>query len=740
MISYFFRKCLIYVFLLYFVGSLNYTKGDEWEMEEFLGFKIPEQTHNPTEIPKTLFQTNRSFDPGIAIPSDGVILHCHGAEPEDMAKTLKSWQEKGYLTQRMFFADSDAGNIYTTGKFDGIKHPEDIEKDQNGNPVLCAGVRPYMVPTKAWIQYLETQAKYGIDGGARAILPEEPLAHKFTGYEEGFKKLFLKEYGAPWKPPHESPDAFFKTCRLKNKLYITLEQELQKFCANYSREKNQNVDFLIPIHSMYSNLSAGLVAPLGTSLSINGHQGYIGQIWTGPVLWSLQNFSGKDAKFFDAAYLLYDYFVNLVLDRDYALYLLTDPVEDHPGRTWSDYKNWFKECAAAELLFGEIDTYELMPWPERIFLPGHKTGGGTPGPMKYRTTILSILTALQDMPKAESTIRGGTRGIGMLIGDSAMWQHRDGKVLDPYFSILVPLLKKGIPVSSVPMERIRDEKYRNRFNLLILCYDAWKPERREFHEELCQWVKQGGVLLLFDGKDRFDTIDMFWKKEGFPNAQAHLLKLLGVDYKAIEIKRTGEKIGKFHRECGKGHVVISRTSPEQLTGDSPTGKQLIQLIKDVFESYTGKEFKTSGELSIKRGPYLICHTFDDKKTIPGKFIDVFSTDLKVIENPDMQPNSSMILFDISEKCKNNKPCLVYSTYRLTGKKEEQDRTSFFIRGPEGVEGKVRLFKAGRETEKIEAFTREGGKVETNVLPGEQNTLLLGFQNHASGIGFCLKWK
>jgi hypothetical protein len=690
--------------------------------------------------PKTLFQTSQPYHEGIAIPTDAVILHRHGADSADLASNLKTWLEKGYAAQRMFFADSDAGNIYTKGGFDGKEHMGDIEQDKEGNPILCGGDRPYMVPTQGWIDYLKTQVKYALDAGALAIYPEEPLAHKFTGYEESFKTLFTAEYSIPWKGGHESPDAFFKTCRLKSNLYFKLEQELQEYTNEFRGTRGSPADFYIPIHSMYSNLSARLVAPLGTSLSIKGHKGYIGQIWTGPVLWTLDNFSDKDTGFFEAAYVLYDYFVNLVKGTDLTLYLLTDPVEDHPGRTWPDYESWYKECVTAQLLFGCVNTYEVMPWPERIFLPGYSTGGGTPGPAHYRTIILSVLTALQDMPLTEEDISTSGCGIGVLIGDTAMWQYRQGNLLDPFLSLLVPLIKQGIPVSTVPIERSGDENYMNRFKMLVLCYDAWKPEKEEYHDYLAQWIEKGGTLILFDGKDAFDDIDMFWKQKEFPNPQTHLLSRLGIDYKGMKSNASNAVTGYFSRKIGKGGIAVYPLSPESMAQNSRKKDEYLNLIQELMRRHTGKKWEPGKFFHLKRGNFNICHTFETEQSLKGCYIDIFSADLKVVRDVYLKKNTSVLLYDIGAMLGNPHPCILYATYRLMEKTESKEETAFIIRGPRGTEGKVRIFTAGKKPEKIEAHTVKGDAIEPVIsLDGDQS-LLMGFPYDAEGVKFRIEWK
>jgi hypothetical protein len=78
--------------------------------------------------------------------------------------------------------------------------------------------------------------------------------------------------------------------------------------------------------------------------------------------------------FFENAYLLYSYFSNLVLGSGIPCYLLGDPVEDDPKYTWSEYRIWYNQCLVAMLQFPWMDYFELIPWPDRVFLPGGNHG------------------------------------------------------------------------------------------------------------------------------------------------------------------------------------------------------------------------------------------------------------------------------------------------------------------------------------------------------------------------------
>ncbi|MBE0535701.1 MAG: hypothetical protein IH624_08520 [Phycisphaerae bacterium] len=712
----------------------------DFDMKAFLGFEPVDARQALAAEPRTLFQTNNPYDVRIAIPVDGVIVHRHGHSADDLAKVIGSWTQNGFTAGRMFFADSDAGNHYTQGRFDGKTHYEDIELDRNGNRILCSGIRPYMLPTPGWTEYLKTEVRRGIDGGATAIYPEEPLAHNFTGYEESFKKAWVDEYGTPWQGGHESPDAFFKTARLKNKLYIQLEQDLCDYTRRYAEAQGKRVDFLVPIHSLFSNLSARLVAPLGTSIGIQGNAGYIGQIWTGPVRWTIGGGSHKEMTFFDSAYVNYDYFVNLVIDSDRRLYLLADPVEDDPRFRWDEYDTWYKECLAAKLMFTTINTYEVMPWPDRIYLPGHSIGGGTPGPADYRTTIMSCLTALQDVPRGtRADLVGGTKGIGMLVADSAMWQHANRPVQDAFMGLLIPLLKRGVPVSSVPMERCGDAAYMKHFRLLMLSFEAFKPHDAQMLEDLAAWVRTGGVLILFKTADAFDGIDMFWKQAGFASPQAYLCSQFGIagDDAPVNATLGGQRC--VHRAHGSGHVVLADLTPSTFVDKTIAETAYLPLVQSCVQQYVGESLDEPRCLVARRDRFVIAHTFDTTTTLEGRYVDIFSPALPLLKDPRLGPNTSMILCDVAGPLAGNTPAVLHSTYRLTGSRETADATTCFVMGPAGTDAAIRVYTAGRRPT-VEARASSGKTVEAAIKDDGDRTVLVTFGGDPSGVGVKITWQ
>jgi len=678
---------------------------------------------------KTVFQVNSFYDARIAIPSDGVIIHRHGDNLETLTKSFESWKNFLPCIGRMFFADSDAANEYWTGKWDGTPHHDDREMDAASNIFMCSGVRPYMVPTDGWINYDNSQTEMALKAGAVAILPEEPLGHVHTGYSKSFKKLWVKHYKFPWQAENSSALARYLTAQLQGELFLKLEKELAK------TTKKKNAALVVPIHSIFGNISSSLSAPLGISVNTKGINGYIGQIWTGPIRWSLGNYISSEKSFFAAAYSLYDYFTQLTVGTDKKLWLLVDPVEDDPNHTWNEFKEWYEHCVTAMLLMSGIDSYEIMPWPDRIFLPGYQTGGGTPAPEKFRMEILTISQALQDVPKGGKWLvdkkSKPTEGIAIAISDSAMYLNKPFPKLQGLYGLYMPLIMQGVPVNSFVMERVQDKNYADMYKLVILSYENFKPANPEMNVALAEWVKRGGTLVIFapDEEDELDKSDYFWwHKLGYSSPVKHLLAQFH------KLKTRKEK-WRF----GKGTVIRKKLSSRNFAGEAMASKVYLPIINWALEeSRKFEKLKTPGYFCMKRGDFIIAHAEKNKLYQKGKFINIFNVDLPVINNINLKQGESGLYKDVTKtlaECKT--PVVLQTTFRLISQKYENQTLTFTVKGPAETPAAARVFLPGIKKPKITAVDSKRKKVVVTVQKNSE-TYLLRFPNSPEGITVTVK--
>lgn len=679
---------------------------------------------------KTFFQTNLGYDPRIAIAADAVVVHRHGDSLESLTGAIGSWKRNGFVVGRMFFADSDATNAYWKGKWDGTPHEDEVERDAGGNVIMCAGVRPYMLPTEGWVRHCEEQVKLGIQAGADAILPEEPLAHDFTGYEGAFKPLFEKRYGMPWQPENASPEAHFLTCQLKAELYLELEQRLARLTKAEAERVGRPIDFLMPVHPLYSNRASRLVAPMGSALSMKELDGYVGQVWTGPVRWCTANYSSPDKSFFTSAYALYDYFAALTSGTEKKMWLLADPVEDDPNHKWSEFEEWYRHCLVAKLMFGEIDAYEIMPWPDRIFLPGYQTGGGTPAPEDYRVSLLSAIQVLQDVPARVEDRGAWSTGfrIGIAMGDSVLWEPQQDPKLDGLYGLLIPPLMKGMWTSACPVERWTEQGYLDRFRVVVLSYEHFKPTRPEQNLALADWVKQGGVLVLLGGGGSFKGDAFWWTRLGKSSALEHLLDALGNPGTDADT------------QAGQGWVVRRAQSPRQFADPQAAERYLALLAEAVERAEPGAALKAPGFLR-NRGSYQLIHARSRFRLDGvGPVVDVLDPKLPVVERIDVAAGASAIFRLVGSVLAGEGPVVLHCTHRLIEQSHTATRSRVVIRGPAETPGVVRLFAGARRGD-VAVRTSAGEPLDARVdVDDEFRTLLIRFPNVPAGAVIEIAWK
>lgn len=483
---------------------------------------------------ETLFQTAIAYyDPRIDLRTDGVLFHGHGGVSESRRAGLRDWQRFYDDVYLMWFIGSDAGRHYVEGRFDGVQRTDEIEAGPSGD-LFQVDNRPYMIPTDTWNRYMQQLASDGIAAGATGIAPEEPLLHTQAGYSPAFRQAWEAFYGEPWRFPQGSRQAFWQASKLKSHLYLNAVETLLRYSKDEAARAGHNLRFILPIHSLVSHAAGNMIFPNGAAFHLDELDGFIGQVWTGPIGWSLGKYEGRqltrDDGFFESAWVLYSSFANLVKGSDKQMYLLADPVEDDPRYRWDQYHLWYNQSLVSKLMFPWITDFEVMPWPDRIFLPGYSTGGGSPGPADYRTQLMVNIAALADMKhQTDVSWDGGTEGIGVIIGDTITWQRGGpwGSSMDSLNGLVLPLLRKGLPVQIVPVERIGDAGYLDEYKVLLLSYDLWKPLDPAYHDALAAWVQQGGTLLFFEGNDRFNTVDEWWRQAGYTAPVEHLLERLG---------------------------------------------------------------------------------------------------------------------------------------------------------------------------------------------------------------------
>ncbi len=404
-------------------------------------------------------------------------------------------------------------------------------------------------------------------------------------------------------------------------------------------------------------------------------------------------------------------------------------MEDDPNHKWSEFDVWYRHCIVASMLFPECAAYEVMPWPDRIFMPGHSMGGGTPAPENYRVTILSALQAQQEVPIGGEWERSGgpsTTGLGVLVADTLMWEKEKFPMLQAMYGSLMPLVQAGVPVHACVAERAGEPLYLSQFKVIVLSYEALKPQDAALHDALVRWVRDLGGCLVVLGPAEDIGPSLWWHKAGFDTPLQHLLAALGLTAGA-----------DADRPVGKG-LVLRRTISTKEFGQPDTAARVYLPLIDTALRKTaaaggngGKGLATNGSFCMRRGPFIIAHATRKPLNIRGPLVDIFDPELPVRDTVTLLAGQSGLYRDVSNAFHEGLPTLLHATHRLVSQDRPGKRLRFTIRGPAGTPAVARvLCKHLNATIAARDTASHPVRVEARR---DGDTVLLKFPNAPEGV-------
>ena len=456
--------------------------------------------------PYTVTQTPRPPDATLDLQTDALFAYTTDAN------VIAGWSARGYTVWTM--GGSRDGKEYAD------KHPDEVQTTADGKPLAIGGDSFYLVPTPNRIAI--EQAFYGtaLKNGSGGVCPEEPEYWARAGYEAAFKEAWQRQYNnSPWQNPTGSVEARWKAGQLMAKLQTDhIHAILQD-----TQQQKPNARRMVALHSPVSYAQWNIVSPQYQISNLAEVQDVIGQVWTGTARTPCRYAGIRTDRTFSLAYLEYSSLYHLLRGTNKRLWFLMDPLEDTPNLPLEDYKSHYEQTLIAALLFPNVDAYEVMPWPERVY--GHIPGA-------YATELNTVIAALQDMhnQKGVSGNADTDDTIGVFVSDSMQWQREapNSSDFDGYFGLTLPLLQKGVPIQTLSLDRAADPGYLNSFKTLLLSYDFQKPLNSRVHTALSDWVRRGGSLLFVGGSDAYNTAEeSWWQQAKLDTPQADLWKQLG---------------------------------------------------------------------------------------------------------------------------------------------------------------------------------------------------------------------
>ena len=693
---------------------------------------------------KTTFQTSRGWMPEIDNRADAVMVYGVGGNPSDKGrgkKTLEeriaSWKERGYKVDFMTGIAWGEYQDYFTGEWDGKWHLDEGQVNAKGDTIWHGHMVPYIVPTENYLEYFkERHIKRVIDAGITSIYLEEPEFWARSGYSEAFKREWKEYYGTDWRPQDESPEATYMSGKLKYHLYYRALDEAFTYAKEYGRSKGLDVKCYVPTHSLLNYSQWMIVSPEASLASLPCVDGYIAQVWTGTSR-EPDYYNGIcKERVFETAFLEYGCMASMTAPTGRKVWFLTDPIEDWP-RDWEDYRRNYQATFTAQLLYPQINSYEIMPWPERIYTGLYNKSKDSDEkihiPSDYATMMQIMVNALQNMPLAETQV-SGTHGINVLMGNSLMFQRfpehegYDDPQLSNFYGMSMPLLKSGVPVGIVHIENLGFEKALKDTKVLIMTYSNMKPLDSKAHAYIAEWVKAGGNLI-YAGRDDdpFQTVSEWWNKDGnnYASPSDHLFSLMGIS--------SAPSAGDY--KFGKGKVHIIRQDPKEFVLENNGAEPLIDAVEELCG---GIEKKNS--FLLERGMYLLAAVLDESVSsgplkLEGRYIDLYDPSLPICENVEIRPGVQRLFIDLS-KVRKDSPMILAAASRAENETLSGRTFSYVAKSPAATVNVSRvLLPAVPKSLKV----NDKECLDLRCWDEASQTYLLTFDNNPDGVAVEFAW-
>lgn len=693
---------------------------------------------------KTAFQIAAPWKAEYDVRSDVAIVYGVNDAGGRFEERVKGWRDKGYKVHFMTGIAWGQYQDYFLGHWDGKPHLDEGQVTRKGDTIWHGKNVPYIVPTANFLTYMKTHLKRAIDAGVSAIHLEEPEFWARGGYSEGFKREWKKFYGTDWVPQHESPEATYLSSKLKYQLYYNALKDCFAYVKEYSKSVGRDVQCYVPTHSLINYSAWRIVSPEASLASIKDVDGYIAQVWTGtsrePVF-----FNGvKKERVFENAFLEYGSMISMIQPTGKKIFLLTDPIEDWP-RTWDDYKRNYEATFTAKLLYPSVADYEVMPWPQRIYLGKFKLENSDekqPISPAYATQMQVMVNALNEVPVSNTKV-SGTQGISVLLSNSMMFQtfpnHKgyEDPQLSNFYGMALPLLKRGVPIETVHMENLSHPNALKNTRVLIMSYANMKPLDEKYHVALTNWVKNGGVLIYYGSdQDPFQSVKEWWNSNGknYANPSQDLFEKLGISNPA----------NSDFVKVGKGWVSINRKDPKELVLTSHADPQFVNKVQLAYEKHAkAGKLIFKNHFMLRRGPYIVAAVMDEFQPaaplkIKGPVIDLFDPSLPVLDVKEVVPGKQAFLYDINA-AGTAKAKILAAASRAYDEKLTDKTFSFTVKSPTKTNNAMRI-KLPAQPQQV-TLTKDGSPLELweQTWDAKTKTVLLRFANYSEGVSVTINW-
>jgi hypothetical protein len=303
--------------------------------------------------------------------------------------------------------------------------------------------------------------------------------------------------------------------------------------------------------------------------------------------------------------------------------------------------------------------------------------------------------------------------------------------LSNFYGQALPLLKRGIPVSTVHIENLSYSKSLEDIKVLVASYSGMKPMEKEAHKHLSEWVKNGGVVIYSArDNDPFQKVQEWWNKDGnsYKSPSEHLFEQMGIKKPYSE--------GEY--KVGKGKLYILRNDPKEFILNSGGDKTYIDTVVKLYNEVSEKEITFKNNFNLERGPYRLISVMEESvDSTPfiakGNFVDLFDPEIPVLKEKIVNPGRQALLYNLDHISKKDTPQVIATAARVSDEKTDKSNYSFVAKSPVNTTNVMRILLPNKPSN-VSVTNANNETVESvSNYDNESKTLFLGFDNSPEGI-------
>ncbi|MBP1995330.1 hypothetical protein [Paenibacillus eucommiae] len=666
-----------------------------------------------------------------------------------------------------------------------VPYGDVIQRMADGSLRGWLGAYYYVTPTQHFNQYtLDEHILPTINSGINQVLIEEPELFSDSLYNAAYKAEWQAYYGSAWEDPQSSESTFMKAVILSNYL---LQRRIDDVYG-YVKLHYPSVTTIIGAHTgmtefVWKNPFAVYEGFANSNVDV-----YEGQTWSNTIELPAYYQGVSQSMPFETAYIDYSYWANAKKAAGKELISIMDPKGDfYTNKPWDWVTQMYRHQVVSTVMFPNIYKYNTVIWPARIL--GNDDWNEAPD--SFKTVMSNIITELGKMHHYTTQITTSNRPVkvGFMISDTMNNQvGGPGSTVTPasIHSLIMPLLKEGLLVDSLPLEGITSTNdILSDYDVIMLSYDLMKPLDSAYNVKLKDYINAGGIVLYVGGRTEFDTIsEMWWKTAGYASPQDHLMDILGAGlsgrndavtssslspqtgsalatgigtlsstsgYNMIgyasgsgvtPMYKSGANIVAFQKEYGSGKFIYFGVDPYYFGASSTGSAKMVQIMKNIASQFKSVSVSAQSAIDYMRGPYRGIHSLNGTQTVTGKYIDLFDPNIPLVTTKKVLPGESALLYDVSGITVTTTPKVLFAQGQSPVISEASNATNVIVgKGSSNTLGTIRILSKPGIVPALATAVDHNGRsmLYSQEWDDVTQSLLIKYWNDPEGVTVNVSW-